>query len=273
MTVDWSRSQWLVAGGVALIVVGLAWRTLTDRWARKQIARQLASPDADSRTAAAVALVRRGLDQSAPQLIQLLKHETDPVVKRAIAEAVAERQWEPGGRAPINELRSWAHNELSEEGRGVGLFPPAVTRISDMGGPRLPASSSRPPIETNDQWVLGHEQQVLEAFAAEVLWSVRGAGPARAVAVELPELLVLISGPIPSGPPERVVERTGQLFALLASHLGTPFDAGPYRLSVEPIPVAVPAPAVPAPAAAPPAPAPVAAPAARPMPPVPSERS
>jgi hypothetical protein len=254
--------------GVALLVAGLLWRTMADRRARNRLANQLRSPDPARRIDAAIALVHRGLDQSAPELIHLLKRETDPAVKIAIAEAVAERQWEPGGRAPINEIRSWAHNELSKEGRGVDKFAPAVTRISDMGGPRLPASMSRPPVETNDQWVLGHEQQVLEAFAAEILWSARGAGSARAVAIELPEMLVLISGPVPVGPPERVVARTGQLFALLASHLGTPFDVGTYRMSVEALPQRPTGPAPQAAPAAPAAAAPPAPPVARAMPPV-----
>ncbi len=266
MIVDWSRQQWMEVAGVALLVAGLLWRTLADRRAHRRLANQMRSNDPERRIEAAVALVHRGLDQSAPELIQLLKRETDPGVKLAIAEAVAERQWEPGGRAPINEIRSWAHNELSKEGRGVDKFAPAVTRISDMGGPRLPASMSRPPIETNDQWVRSHEQQVLEAFSAEILWSARGAGSARAIAIELPDMLVLISGPVPAGPPERVVARTGQLFALLESHLGTPLDVGPYRMSVEPIPRVGTPPAAPSVAAAPPAP-----PVPRPMPPVPSE--
>ena len=59
-------------------------------------------------------------------------------MRQAIALAVARRQWEPGGSARVSELRAWARAELEHQGFEVVAFGPAFTRLSDMGGPRLP---------------------------------------------------------------------------------------------------------------------------------------
>jgi len=60
-------------------------------------------------------------------------------VLAAIALAVLQRQWEPSGSSPVQQVRWWAGMELERQGVSVEAFPAAFTRLSDMGGPRLPA--------------------------------------------------------------------------------------------------------------------------------------
>ncbi len=45
------------------------------------------------------------------------------------------------------ELREWARAELEGQGYDVVAFGPAFTRLSDMGGPRLPNPQQPSPAE------------------------------------------------------------------------------------------------------------------------------
>ena len=99
----------------------------------------MADPDADARIDAARHLVSTGLDRAAPILLETVATERDDRVLAAIALAVLQRQWEPNGSVKTQKLRWWAGRELDRQGVGVDAFPAAFTRLSDMGGPRMPA--------------------------------------------------------------------------------------------------------------------------------------
>jgi carbamoyl-phosphate synthase large subunit len=92
----------------------------------------------ERRAQAGTDLVDLGLSRAARPILAHVTEEDDPRVRQAIALAVARRQWEPGGSARVSELRAWARAELEHQGFEVVAFGPAFTRLSDMGGPRLP---------------------------------------------------------------------------------------------------------------------------------------
>ena len=129
----------LVAAGVAALTIALVWRQAARRSRKASLIRRFASPMAERRAKAGTELVDLGLGRAARPLLAHVREEDDPRVRNEIALAVARRQWEPGGSARVTELREWARAELEHQGYDVTGFGPAFTRLSDMGGPRLPA--------------------------------------------------------------------------------------------------------------------------------------
>jgi hypothetical protein len=126
----------LVIAGAALVLLAIVW-WLTSRQRRKRrLVRQLRANDAQERARAGVRLVDLGLGRAARPLLDHVSGETDARVRLAIALAVARRQWEPNNTARVASLRDWASAELENQGQPVQSFGPAMTRISDMGGPR-----------------------------------------------------------------------------------------------------------------------------------------
>jgi hypothetical protein len=129
----------LVAAGAAALVIALVWRQAARRSRKARLVRRFASPMAERRAKAGTELVELGLGRAARPILAHVRDEDDPRVRNEIALAVARRQWEPGGSARVTELREWARTELEHQGYDVTGFGPAFTRLSDMGGPRLPA--------------------------------------------------------------------------------------------------------------------------------------
>ena len=129
----------LVVAGVLAVVIAIVWRNASHQRRLALVARALADPDADARIDAARHLVSTGLDRAAPILLETVATEGDDRVLAAIALAVLQRQWEPNGSVKTQKLRWWAGRELDRQGVGVDAFPAAFTRLSDMGGPRMPA--------------------------------------------------------------------------------------------------------------------------------------
>jgi len=146
---DPSSIAFVVVGSVA-VVGAILWRNAAHKRRIALLARALSQPDPDARIDAARQLVSTGLDRAAPTLLDTVRTERDDRVLAAIALAVLQRQWEPNGSAKTQKLRWWAGGELDRQGVGVDAFPAAFTRLSDMGGPRLPAPN-RPESETSSE--------------------------------------------------------------------------------------------------------------------------
>jgi hypothetical protein len=125
----------LVIGGVLAIVDGR----------RTRAARGLEATDPQDRARAAIALVDQGLQRSTRPILACVATEQDDRVRLAIALAVARRQWEPVDTKQVTQLREWASLELERQGQPVHTFGPAVTRLSDMGGPRPPEQAQPAP--------------------------------------------------------------------------------------------------------------------------------
>jgi hypothetical protein len=125
--------------GVAAVAGGAVWRQTTHRRTRSRLARELSSEDPAVRIAAGTRAVTYGLTTASRCLLPAVANDSESDVRRAIALAVAHRQWEPGGSARVLALRTWASEELKTQGYDVKPFGPAFTRISDMGGPQRPA--------------------------------------------------------------------------------------------------------------------------------------
>jgi hypothetical protein len=137
MAADPTTTALVAAGGVAL-GAALVWRLSARHLRKRSLVRRLASPTPESRVAAGTQLIELGLSRAAKPLLAYVGGEPDPDVRRDVALAIARRQWEPNGTAGVAELRQWARGELEHQGFDVVAFGPAFTRLSDMGGPRLP---------------------------------------------------------------------------------------------------------------------------------------
>ena len=128
----------LVIGGVIAIGIAVVWRYAVLHGRYTRAARGIDASDPQDRARAAIALVDQGLQRSARPILARVATEQDERVRLAIALAVARRQWEPVDTNQVVQLREWASLELGRQGQPVHTFGPAVTRLSDMGGPRPP---------------------------------------------------------------------------------------------------------------------------------------
>lgn len=129
----------LVVVGVLAVVAAILWRRASYKRRLAVIARALSAPEPKLRIEAARQLTSTGLDRAAPILLEFVPTEPDTSVLAAIALAVLQRQWEPNGSRRVQKLRWWSGMELERQGIAIDAFPAAFTRLSDMGGPRLPA--------------------------------------------------------------------------------------------------------------------------------------
>lgn len=151
----------LVVGGAVLVLLALLW-WLTSRQRRKRrLVAQLRATDAQARARAGIRLVDLGLGRAAGPLLEHLAGEQDARVRLAIALAVARRQWEPNNATRVARLRDWASTELDQQGQPVQSFGPAMTRISDMGGPRL--DEQGPSTAVSDDTVTTREGEPVDA--------------------------------------------------------------------------------------------------------------
>jgi hypothetical protein len=128
----------LIVGGAIAVVAALVWRFVVLHRRRSSVARGLEASDPQDRARAGITLVDEGLQRSARPLLAHVARERDDRVCYAIALAVVRRQWEPVDTTQVTQLREWASLELEQRGQPVHAFGPAVTRPSDMGGPRPP---------------------------------------------------------------------------------------------------------------------------------------
>ena len=136
----------LVVGGAALVVIAILWWAMSRTRTKRRLVRQLRAEDAQERARAGIRLVDLGLVRAARPLLEHVPSEQDARVRLAIALAIARRQWEPSNASRVARLREWASTELEHQGQPVSAFGPAVTRISDMGGPRPDSQESGSPV-------------------------------------------------------------------------------------------------------------------------------
>lgn len=144
----------LIAGGIAVIFVALGWRLLARQHQVGRVEHQLVqATEPVERARAGGALVDLGLRRAARPVLAAMANEHDDRVRLSVALAVGRRQWEPASVARVSQLRAWASDELDHQGHKRAVFPPALTRLSDMGGPRpteqtepsAPAAAPTPP--------------------------------------------------------------------------------------------------------------------------------
>lgn len=122
-----------VGAGAVCVVGAVAWRELSRRRAHAAVSKALCSPHAASRLAALELVAGEGVASYARILGQRTGVESDPVVRRQLAEVVARGQWEPAGDEQLVQLRLWAHRELADD------RPAAVPAAT------VPAPAARPP--------------------------------------------------------------------------------------------------------------------------------
>jgi hypothetical protein len=134
----------LIAGGVLAVLGALLWRYLSRRRAVRVLLDRLGADDPQERARGGILLVDLGLSRAARPLLKHVATEPDPRARLAIALAIGRRQWEPSNATRVTRLREWAALELEQQGQPVSPFGPAVTRLSDMGGPRLPETEPTP---------------------------------------------------------------------------------------------------------------------------------
>jgi carbamoyl-phosphate synthase large subunit len=132
----------VVASGAVAVRAVVVWRA-RERQLRV-LGASLTAPEPGRRAAAAEALARLGLDRVGAILLAHTQVETDPGVRRAIAIAVARRQWEPTSVARVADLRRWAAAELGEAGVPVEDFAPTPTRLGEPEPPRATRSEPDP---------------------------------------------------------------------------------------------------------------------------------
>jgi len=118
--------------GGALLSGGVGWRVRAHHQERDALRSALADPGPDRRSAALVALGKRGMGSDADLVLELARSETNPAVLGALTDAVCRNQWEPADNPALVELRHHVL-ELLDDAR-----TPAPTR------PRPPAAADTP---------------------------------------------------------------------------------------------------------------------------------
>ena len=137
---------YLIGGGVAAIALAFLWRISSRHRHVSRLTRRLQRAEEPiERARAGNELVELGLRRAARVVLRAMPHEDDNRVRQSLALAVARRQWEPSSAKRVVDLRRWAADQLATTGQ-VTEFGPAVTRLSDMGGPRLPPREQPAPI-------------------------------------------------------------------------------------------------------------------------------
>ena len=109
--------------GIGIVVSAVVWRTMVRRRAVSSLQWALGSFDPGDRRAAVAVVSQQGVARFAEVLLEHTRHEEDPSVLLAIADAVARNQWEPADSPPHVQLRMWAQRYLDEEDEGPGPGP------------------------------------------------------------------------------------------------------------------------------------------------------
>lgn len=139
----------IAAAGAAMIGAAVAWRATARRGARSAVEAALVSPKSASRLAALRIIAAEGIAPYADALRDRVGVERDPEVRQALAEVIAQSQWEPAGDESLVELRLWAHRQLgSEQPAAPAAARPAAAatfhppgQLTDQPGPAVPWQS------------------------------------------------------------------------------------------------------------------------------------
>jgi hypothetical protein len=135
----------LLAAGAAACLLAILWRALAHhRQASRLVGHLAGAVEPEERARAGQSFIDLGLRRAATPVLHAMEREPDDRVRLSIALAVARRQWEPTGPSRVAALRRWASEELDFQGHPVKTLGPAITRLADMGGPRLPESPRAP---------------------------------------------------------------------------------------------------------------------------------
>ncbi|MBV8984635.1 MAG: hypothetical protein JO248_09375, partial [Acidimicrobiia bacterium] len=120
--------------GAVLLLTAAVWSARIKREAVRQLRLALLDPEPSTRKSAVYVAAERGLAPFADLLVERVREERSPDVRRALAEAVARTQWEPSDSGPLVELRVWAQGELAST---PAATPPAaaVARPSTVAHP------------------------------------------------------------------------------------------------------------------------------------------
>jgi hypothetical protein len=130
--------QYLIAGGAAAIALAFLWRIASRHHQVSLLKRRLRHAEQPvDRARAGNQLIELGLRRAARVVLRTMPDEADDRVRLSVALGVARRQWEPTDATRVVELRRWAAHQVASTAQ-VREFGPAVTRLADMGGPRLP---------------------------------------------------------------------------------------------------------------------------------------
>jgi hypothetical protein len=100
--------------GLALVIVGLAWRAVRARRARVRLARTLTSDNPDIRREAASRLRPRDLRHFVDELTWVLASETDPRLLEDLAHFITDDPWKLTDPPALTRLRLAAHWQLLE---------------------------------------------------------------------------------------------------------------------------------------------------------------
>jgi len=139
---------YLIVGGAAAIVLACLWRIASRHHQVSRLKRRLRhAEEATDRARAGNQLIELGLRRAAPVVLRAMPDEVDDRVRLSLALAVARRQWEPTDANRVTRLRRWAADQVGTTS-DVTEFGPAVTRLADMGGPRLPPRNNHAPPPT-----------------------------------------------------------------------------------------------------------------------------
>ena len=131
--------------GAALLGGAVAWRMSTRRGARATLRSALTSPNPASRIAALNIVASEGVASYVDLLRQRAAVESDPEVRRTLAEVIARSQWEPVDDQALVELRLWAHRLLNSAGPPPGTRPTgSLAGEARPGGAVLVAGAPSP---------------------------------------------------------------------------------------------------------------------------------
>ncbi|MEV6343112.1 ATP-grasp domain-containing protein [Actinoplanes sp. NPDC051851] len=111
-------------------------RRLAKRREQRRVDYRVGHENAARRAAIVRELAGKGLSVHTATLLAVASYETDPQVLDALAEAVAERQWEPLGSAEVTALRLWARAWLMRAPAGdTGSAGDAGSPVGAAGSP------------------------------------------------------------------------------------------------------------------------------------------
>ncbi|MGH9292908.1 MAG: ATP-grasp domain-containing protein [Acidimicrobiales bacterium] len=129
--------------GAALVGAALTWRLTARRGARNAIRSALRSPERESRLAALHIIASEGVASYSSVLRERAGAETDPEIRRTLAEVVARAQWEPAADEALVELRLWAHRQLAKASDGPAVEPESGDGAADGAGEGAPPVEPR----------------------------------------------------------------------------------------------------------------------------------
>jgi len=120
--------------GAVLLLTAAVWAARLRRDAVRQLRLAILDPDPSTRKAAVLVASERGLEPFVDLLVERVRDEHHPQVRRALAEAVARSQWEPADSGDLVDLRVWAQGELTSTTPAPSPSPNKNLSKSEIAG-------------------------------------------------------------------------------------------------------------------------------------------